>query len=307
MRWYSSCEISAGLVSALVIGLLAMDGGVTLGSGIGDLLDEVIAGSDANVSMIEHGTARYSVVQTIFRPEKDAQTWTVVVHFDGSKTRIDSGWRRTIVDEERVVDFDAEFLGTPSQRQTHNYSAIIRVKSRAKPFLAHPRMLGFGDLLSAAEAVRQMRSQPKWRLKAEKDGEAIHVAAESEELGGKIEFWSSPDKGYAVTRYKKWALHSPERPYDEIESEFTRADNGSFVLARSTRICRVYESSSGLRDVTETHIELKTIALTKKPDSRLFTLEGLDVPQGARIQDRINGKEYLFGGGQRGEGNEEKR
>jgi hypothetical protein len=71
------------------------------------------------------------------------------------------------------------------------------------------------------------------------------------------------------------------------------AGNGAFVLETRT-IKRSICFNDRMLPNFEEHIRLVEIDLSKRPDPKLFTIDGLNLPRGARIQDRIAGRNYKY-------------
>jgi hypothetical protein len=287
------------VVACLSIGVADAVGGQT-----DKLLDEVIAGIEANASLIVNGTAQYSVTTTTLLPAERpglpverTQSENVTVYFSGRRTRFDSETMRTIVDDERFIDFDATDLGTPRQRQPHNYSAVIQVRAAARPLKVHPRMLGLGEMDTLADMIRACRKRQGCQLEAVKDASTIKITLRSDSAYAKDEFIVAPEQGYGAISRRMWSLKINDQPYREVESEFMRTDNGAFVLSRTRMVDRRARSPEDrtLHDLVRVRASLVSIRLGEDPNPEVFTIAGLGLPKGARIQDRINGKEYLFG------------
>lgn len=211
--YWSRCR----MLICLVIGISGCCISPGFAGEVDRLLDEVVAGSDANVALIADGTARYSVLITTFKPRKNTVKEATTVYFDGPLTRVDSGTKRVILDKNRVIEFDGANIGTIRQDQPHNYSAIIRAEKAVSRIWAHPRMQGLRGVCSIGEVVRAYRRNPEFQLQAIKEEAVIRITAYSKGQFAKNEYWVAADQGYGVTRLRQWALKGPSQPYLEID------------------------------------------------------------------------------------------
>jgi hypothetical protein len=267
------------------------------------LLDEVVAGCEGNVSLIRGGWAKYTVVSVRPVQEKDSKSppvpVIVTVYFDGDITRCDFGDLRMIQDGQRLIEFDAQGLvaGGTKPDNPRDYSIYVK-PDRLEPrsVLAHPRMQGLPFLGTIARDIRAVRSDSAWNLDAFREGRLIKVIRSSDERNKylKAEYWVDPAVGYGVVRLKKWSGKDSNLPATEMESTYRKADNGAFVVERLKKTDRRYRAGR-YEDFTEVDAILTEMSLSEKPDRQVFTIEGLAPPRGARIQDRINDREYLYG------------
>ncbi len=257
------------------------------------LIDEVVAGCDANLSLIERGRASYSVSHSYPDGRKSLLSGPAALFFDGPRLRVDIADRRMIQDEDRLVVFIATDLGTAGGRDARNYNVTVDVPTRRSELVwAHPRMQGLTRLENIAQDIRAVRENREWNLGAEAEGSLIKVTRESSGL--KVEYWVDPSQGYGVVRHAKWSKRITNLPAVEVDSKYRRVGNGAYVVSDCKRVFRE-PNEGGYRTYEETRVVLMEIALAEHPDPTVFTIDGLGLPKGARIQDRINNREYVFG------------
>ncbi len=248
------------------------------------LLDEIVAGSDANAALIQRGRAEYSLTAKHFYPESGKTSQHVSVGFDGQKSRWDIGRRKWLLDGDWFALIQP---GNRSVRINTEYSESLSS-------FPHPRAQGCCELLTIADLIRAIRKHPSTELTAQRDGELIEVVSNCEAKFHRSQWWVDPKRGYVVTRLKKWALKTPDVPYLEINSEFTQAKNGAYVAQTRHKTSRVVPDHREPKQTlaSETHVVLKSIDLSIRPEAELFTLEGIGITDGARIL--VNGLEYEY-------------
>jgi len=258
------------------------------------LLDQVIAGCEGNLAMIEAGSAKYSIT-TSFADGRKPVSERAALWIDGPRLRVDLGDARMIELPDRLIDFQAPYLGTDKQLAPHNYSVIILPPSpHPRTGMLHPRMQGVQGLRNIAVMLRAARAKPDvWTLAATMEGKIIRVTEVSEANFIKTEVWVDPDQGYGVVRFLQWSK-ARNLPAVEVHSKYRRANHGAFVVSECRQVLRKPEAD-GYRDDTQVDIALQEISLGEKPDEKLFTIEGLGLPEGVPIQDRIQNRQYVYG------------
>lgn len=270
-------------------------------SSCADLLDEIVAGCEANLNAIQSGHAKYEITTARFAKgqEQPKEVENYDVRFDFPRIRIDSeaGQMRRIFSVDQVISFDAKNLAHLSKLGPTNFSATIRSRDEEQATIsAHPRMLGPEKIESIANEIRLLQSNPKWQLDAHnrKDG-LIALRCRSKQLYAEVEYLIAPTLGYGVVSVKEWALSaSPTKPYFVMSAQFRKIDPGVFVLEQRETVISIL-SDGKLEPYTSEEVRLKEITLTRDVDASAFTLDGLGLPAGARVMDKVHGRNYLFG------------
>lgn len=261
------------------------------------LLDEVIAGAESNLEKIAFGSARYRL--TGKRYNRRDGTWSDVesdirVLFDGARYREDHGDQRVLFTGDAYVEFHAPYLGTPDEYEPFNYSVIVREPVFEKPLTAHPRMQGLLLPTNIAEEIRAMRTKGDWDFSCERDAGGIIIVASSATLRVEATYRVDPRQGYGVTNYQVRRLAEPPGVTTQVESSYRLNSNGAHVVDGTRRQLWAVIGDK-LIDRSDTQIALVDIDLQNRPPPHELRLEGLGLPIGARIQDRIHGREFLFG------------
>ncbi|HUY31180.1 MAG TPA: hypothetical protein VMV69_00260 [Pirellulales bacterium] len=280
------------------------------------LVDEVIAGTEANLALIEHGTATYSVRRTNVVPAgldvpgdvKIAHgTYTkegeVRVSFDYPRMHFE--WRGTgrvpgeVATERAIYDgeYNMRFLVPSAGAGTGTVFIMAGSHSTTGNYL-HPRKQFRGFWIrppSFADQLRGMAAADASLTAARQPDGLVRFA--NQPTAGKIRgiYWISPNEGYSLVRAQEWPVWSPVKPPQLYEATARPAGNGAFVLAH--RLARFYSlSKSGeLEPSREEESTLREIDLRVRPDPKLFTIDGLGLRVGARIDDQVHGRLYHYG------------
>ncbi len=261
------------------------------------LLDELLAGHDANVSAINHGTARYRYTATAGGHRSE---FLVEVQFHGDQTRFDFGDSRNISSPDADITFEAPHLGTAAARPPHHYIAIVYEKGRGPnhPWQYHPRYLGhshipnsqtLGDVMREVQKAARQSKAFKW--KAERGAGAASVSYVHEYVT--LDFRLGPGSSFPIIDFSMTDSRLA-RPAAEAHFEYRTVSTGQQVASKATIVSRIPQAHEYV-DRARVEVELMEIDLTKRPDPEVFTLGGLGVPIGARISDKRIGKIYLFG------------
>ena len=272
----------------------------------GGLLDECVAGINANLTLIEHGEATYRL--TGGSHGGNSQPWSLKVVFDYPRLRFE--WRRDeVVDGQSVTVIDHSILD--SEQRIHYQpplgglrlpnANIVMITPNLKDsyVLMDPRQQQhqtWVDPPSFAWQIAYMRKRAPDRLTAWRDEEGlieISFQPSIEETRGI--YWLSADQGYALVRAKQWSqTWGGKEPSNTYEAKFRQTSNGAFVVSyRHERDC-VLEKGV-LTPWRDEELWLESIDLEARPAETTFTVDGLDLPIGAPIHDQLNGREYRFG------------
>lgn len=271
------------------------------------LLDECIAGIDANVALIEHGTARYRLASSRGTASAPDET-TLTVVFENRRYWFQRRWEQVIDGEPRavarhtIIDGDEciEYYPALDGHRLPNANIVIIVPSpRGRSAFMEPRQqrnVPWGDPPPFAWEIGYMRRTAREHLTARVDADGlieISLRAPADKKRGT--YWLAPQQGYALLSAREWdpgwAGAEPSIAYD---AEFRQANNGAFVVShRRERACRV--DNGALVPWFEGEIWLEEIDLVTRPPDESFTLEALDPPIGAPIHDRLHGRELRYG------------
>src|SRR6185295_6873951 len=124
------------------------------------------------------------------------------------------------------------------------------------------------------------QDNPKVTLRVSRTDTAIVVTALFVN-GAKTECEISPAQGYSVVRLTAWLPNEPALPFKEVRTTYRQIKDGPFVAVKQRGISR------GLRPLvvmTTWDVTLDDIELGTQPDAKQFTLEGLGLPRGGRVQ-----------------------
>lgn len=260
-----------------------------------DILAEVIAGIEANEALLQSGSATYSI-ETIDRDSgEDIKTVeTIQVQFDYPLIRTEVDGIKRIFAPDSVVTFDARNLKLLGSMPPNSFSAIIRTPDRVEKIPIHPKVLGPQKTPSLAATIKRVQKNGNWSISTSKDRSIIVLEFESQKAAMRALYRVDPAKGYGVIEAKEWALKASEtQPYLQMTASYTMLNNGAFLIdSRHTEKWIAVDGklqNDSAEDVRLTDIKLLNI----EPEA--FRIEGLGLPSGARIQDRINNKVYLFG------------
>lgn len=173
----------------------------------------------------------------------------------------------------------------------HAHNVLIDAKRDPARHMMDPRQQP--ERFSAAEEIEGLRRIPDASLKAvsEPDG-LIHYYGEAR--GSRGERWVSADQGYCLVAWKSWNPRF-EEPVEIYEGTVRSVGNGAYVVEHGVTKSSIIPSGAD-RPLphSEEEITLLSIDLATPPDEKLFTLDGLDLPPGTKIQDRVEGRTYQY-------------
>lgn len=306
------------------------------------LIDEVIAGNQANMALIQRGTATYRTTwrtypsqrkpRGIARSGKDEPDKAPVegnavrgpfvsettVYFDYPRLRFDwrgnGAWKDNptemreecfIYDGRRLIEYNmpqwGDKMDVDRPRRTRgphhgtsnpNAHNVLIWPPEKKPARQYVDPRGEFDM-SLERSIRRWVEELEGSVTAarEKDGlirldfvlRVTHVAR-----------WVAPMQGYCVVKRKSWVtLQGKPQLVDDMQVKLRECDNGAYVLSqRDTKSSRVIGNKI-LPRLEET-VTLVRIDLDAPPDDNVFTLDGLDIPVGTKIQDRAKGRESQY-------------
>ena len=284
----------------LAQGLLAV-GGIDCHAQSERLIDEIIAGCDKNVALIDQGRFRYRYSVWSDRKQDDAQRrdFDAQVYLKGKKTRRDMAHERLVMDGEKVISFDTRYLNRAELSPRHLVTTI-ETATQSPQILIDPRLSGsaavVGGIGQIFRAQRDLpEDAPKSEIAVSHDGNLVKVVILVPSAFHRADYWISPSHGYGIVRQRLWALKTQESPYQEVDSEFRQLANGAFIVARQTQIRRVSDREM-LRDAARREIVLIDCDVESLVPDDVFTLAGLRLPKGSRVYDRIHGNEYIYEG-----------
>lgn len=291
------------------------------GNALNAILDEIIAGCEANVALIDRGWARYDVTTTTADPSKLGQaarqkyerpllkgTQPVRIDFDRTRCRWTIGRIRCYRDDKHDVYFDAQTLEegheqkVPSHDAVHYRASIHAVHtSPFSPTPYHPRYLGHGidgreNDKTIADVLKGARKRlDVWSINVVPEEKLLKVMLDSKASSYRAVFWVSPQQGYSPVRGERWSLKvSDTTPASEFKVEYKQIQGGVFVASRRLQINRRPIDHQKYVESDRTEAVLTDIALGDQPKEDLFSLPGLGVPRGTIVRDKTTGKEYLY-------------
>jgi hypothetical protein len=320
----SACGPFASCAALWVaIAILVGESSFAAGDSNEALLDQLAAVVDANTALIQRGVARYRIVSTEkgplpnpahmplrFRPllksvDREAKprgpfTAELTVYFDYPRLRFDWHGQRLTVNgdaldmSERTI-FDGTILirnaffskpRVPREYRVNIWAASPQ-GARDVAGVIHPREQAKGLWSFGTDVLSRRRSDKETTLTATTEADGLVRVVQAGPTGTE-HFWLSPAQAFSVVRSKWWrATDSSEtdEPYQIYEATFREAGNGAFVL----------EHRLAHELVRDQEVTLLEIEIRDHLDSKLFTLDGLDLPVGAFIIDGIHGRNYEYG------------
>jgi hypothetical protein len=274
------------------------------------LLSEVVAGFESHHCLIQKGVAQYTVTLSSKggseqeRKEQTADSFNAMIYFDGSKARWDFRNWRCVRDGTHDIEFNAARLGAPDELAAPHYIAHIYelYGGGISPHSYHPRWLGHSvkpeiaklSEFTIADLIRRLRQSSKAKVTVAREGPLIKLVAEYSDAHFKRQYLIDPRQGYSVVRLLGWNVGKFDQPVDEIITEYTDAGGGAFIASEQIFVKRRFADGKWV-ELPAQHTKLIKATLGETPDPKLFTLDGLGLPRGARIQDKTTGRLYLYG------------
>lgn len=258
------------------------------------ILDEVAAGYQENQSLIQGGSATYTVVKN--RPqegriEKSTQTIT----FLGPNIRVDTVINERLVRVETTTpERHADFFGD-DLRGGDAQSVIISPSKQIASYDIHPRMSGSCTISDFAAVIQKVRNDPDCVVEATREGELYLISYTAPSRNVRERYWVAPAQGYSILRHRKETLSIPDEPYRERESSFTRLPNGAFVIENSRLLTKYTTDRKVYTLGQEVSVVLEAISLNASVSLDVFELEGMGLPKGIPVIDRITGHDLVWG------------
>ncbi|HVX15618.1 MAG TPA: hypothetical protein VHC22_30815 [Pirellulales bacterium] len=166
-----------------------------------------------------------------------------------------------------------------------------------EPDLIHPREQGCRPRQRfSADTMNRLRGNTGLQLTVSKDPDGLLRLAREGRAGSTV-CWFSPAAGYSVVRSEKWREKAAgtDRPYIVYDASFRKTDNGAFVLEH--RLLHEAVFVDGVqRPSRDEEVTLLEINMLGELDPDVFTLDGLGLPAGATIVDRVSDTEYAYEG-----------
>lgn len=257
-----------------------------------ELLSELVAGSEANVALMREGTVSYQVKSQTFSPKTRQNDYVLTFFLDHDRVRMDGQTDRYILEPDRNISLSLIDLA----RSPKHASAIIRTPEFAPPRVGDPRRNGLcSHFEGIGELIRKLQTGENTRITVTQEGALTKLAVVNEPMEYKAEYWVAPREGFGVVRYQEWAMRTPEAPFSEVKSQFVKVSNGAYIVSSQEWVFRAVSRDGKFGLNKELRLQLQSETIGKPVSPKVFTLAGLGVVREARVQDRINGKEYLFG------------
>jgi len=297
-----------------------------------DLIEEIIAGSDANTVAVTEGTWTYRVksisqmseagvermISFMPTPEQReamrkqlqptvtrTRTRTTRLYLAPDLLRYDvsddeGGDERKILRDGQCLSFSANWLGTESQYDARDYSVIITPIEFGGIPGAHPLFVGLrshDSLFSSTADVARGRRNDLERCSFKRDGDMIVLTLTDDRKSWRGQYVIDPKHGYLVNDIEEIQTDTGE-VLRWRKSEFQQNAAGGWFVSRQDSGSKIRTRNDEGQVVpakkSERHVEL--ISFEEGPvDEAVFTIEGLGLPIGGYIQDKINDKMYHYG------------
>ena len=260
------------------------------------LLDEVVAGSEANLQLVEHGRATYKhTTGSAHQPAEHNQSSTYTVTFDYPFVRVDAPDHILVHTPELVIWYPTR-MGHAPEYPAYEHRAVISDPATAKPLPFHPRIQHEHHLPDVAILINSQRKNPKATLTAERDGDgSIVIRYESPDAHFRAIFVVGPSFGYSLTRVERYSLKASSTvPLVETTLSYLRIPNGGYIVDEREAIYRLRASVDGPYQILRSVTRLVDFD-PARPSPDVFRLESIGLPEGARIDDQINQRRYIFG------------
>ncbi len=257
------------------------------------LLDEIVAGSDANFELIDHGRASYETI--VYIDGQHSDTHLHAIHFDYPFLRADTANRVFIYKSDYVIDYRMP-TGSISEYPAREHRAIIQDPTIASHPPFHPRVQNSpratphaGNIITAVRGETNGTISAQYRLP-----DRIEVRYENPSEYFRAMYLVAPQLGYSLTRIEEYALkRSDSTPYRELTMSYRRIPSGAYIVEHRHEIKRLSDGEKHSR-TTEAVTRLVDFD-PARPSPDVFRLESMGIPEGARIEDQINQRRYIFG------------
>jgi hypothetical protein len=264
------------------------------------LLQEIVAGCDANAFLLQKGTATYAVTREGYHPERaepgetEVRSFDYTVAFDYPLIRTDDPNEKIIFRPRNVISYRTN-MGSAKSYPAYEHSAVITDRATSKSPTFHPRAQRSEWFQSAASWIRIAADLPEGAIDASETGDGLiklTVDLSNKSWLGRMSV--DPSKGYSLVRLEEYALKlSSEQPSEVMTADYVSTANGAFILSERDKTSWLAINNELKKQSREV---LKLVRLDDRgPDAAVFRLESLGLPKTAYIEDRINKKHYIFG------------
>ncbi len=259
------------------------------------LLDEIVAGSQANLERIDHGRASYEVTVT----SKDSsgertETRLYTIQFDYPLLRADMPDGVVIYKPDYVLHYLSDL---PPESPTRSPGVVIQDPTIAPPPPFHPRVQdGAGGAKHAGSSITAARGDPDGALTAQRGAENVNIEVHYEHPSQQFrtKLVVAPQLGYSLTRIEQYALKLSESvPYRELSMSYRRLPGGAYVVQQRQETDRLWVGNEYSHS-TETLTRLVDFD-PARPSADVFRLESMGLPEGAHIDDQVHRRHYTFG------------
>ncbi len=257
------------------------------------LLDEIVAGSEANFELIDHGRASYEEIVNLDGEHSHTQQFTI--QFDYPVLRADMPDRIVIYKPDYVIRYFTR-MGPQPEYPPREHRVVIVDPAIASPPPVHPRaQYPSPRLPHAGSILTGVRRDPNGTINTQHrvDG---HIEVRYENRGAHIRaiFVVAPQFGYSLTRIEEFALKSSDSiPFRELMMSYRRIPSGAYIVEERHELHRLWHGDE-YSHTTETLTRLVDFD-PARPSPDVFRLESIGLPEGARIDDQINQRRYIFG------------
>ncbi len=261
------------------------------------LLDDIVAGSDANFELIDHGRASYEATVTSKDPTGErTETRLYTIQFDYPLVRADMPDGVVIYKPDYVLHYLSD-LGLPPESPTRPPGVVIQDPTIASHPPFHPRVQdGAGGRKHAGSIITAARGNPDGTLTAQRGAENVNIEVRYEHPSQQFRtrFVVAPQLGYSLTRIEQYALKLSESiPYRELTMSYRRLPSGAYLVQQRQETDRLWVGNE-YSHTTETLTRLVDFD-PARPSADIFRLESMGLPEGAHIDDQVHRRHYTFG------------
>ncbi len=256
------------------------------------LLDEIVAGSEANFELIDHGRASYEEIVKLDGEHSYTELFTI--QFDYPLLRADMPDRIVIYKPDYVIRYFTRIGPKPEYPPREHRAVILDPALSSQPSL-HPRLQPSSRIPHAGSIIRSVRRDPNGTISTQRRvDEHIEVRYENPSAYIRAVFIVAPQLGYSFTRIEEFALKSSDStPSSELTMSYRRIPSGAYIVEERHEVDRLWDGDeySHTRERVTRLVDFDPA----RPSPDLFRLESIGLPEGARIDDQINQRRYIFG------------
>ncbi|MCA9202882.1 MAG: hypothetical protein KDA59_07545 [Planctomycetales bacterium] len=265
------------------------------------ILDAIVAGCEANAQLISHGRASYTWITT----QSEVGGGSEANHGTTSEQRFDVVFEYPLLrvaSEDSVALYKPEYviayqkdLGPEIEYPAFEHRAVIRKRQFSPRPYFHPRVQWSDVTPHIASSIPHWRNDSRASITATrvKDGSII-LAVSIDSAAFRGEYVVLPESGYGLIELSEFATKvSDSQPYYHMKASYRRIPSGAYIIEERK------DTDSIARGDAYYSTQRGTIRLVSFSDERPapseFQLESMGLPRGARIEDKIHDRQYIFG------------